>query len=317
MDKPKATPKDFFLWAGAVITLYIGVFNYIALVWDYINYSFPNPLAYYYSDPYQSGISFEMATLIVIVPTFLLLMWVIRRDIARDATRSEIWVRRWALFLTLFVAGATIVGDLITVLYTFLNGTDLTTAFLLKALVVLLVASLGFMHFMADLWGYWTQYPARNRYVVIATAVLVVGTIVAGFFIVGTPGQARMARLDTQRVYDLQNIQSQVLSYWQRTNKLPVNLAELNDPLYGFVLPKDPQTQQDYGYRITKPPYTFEVCANFDAASSGRETTYPSKYPISEYSGGENWQHVGGGAQTCFERTINPAIHTLKTPPLY
>ena len=198
MDKPKTTPKDFFLWAGAMFALYVGVFNYIALLWDYIDHSFPNVFAngYYdylsYADPYQSGISWEMASLIVLTPTLLVIMSFIRKDIARDATRSEVWVRRWALFLTLFVAGATAVGDLIYVLYTFLNGTDLTTAFLLKASVVLLVTALVFMHFLADLRGYWTQHLKRSRYVVLGTLVLVVISIGAGFFIVGTPGQARL-----------------------------------------------------------------------------------------------------------------------------
>jgi hypothetical protein len=211
MDKAKATPKDFFLWVGAMAALYVGVFNYIALLWDYINYALPNPLLnnnYSYSDPYQAGISWEMASLIVLTPTFLGLMWLVRKDIIKDPSRSEVWVRRWALFLTLFAAGATVVGDLIYILYTFLNGSDMTTAFLLKALVVLLVAAVGFMHFLADLWGYWAQYPARNRYVAIGTFVLVAISIVSGFFIVGTPGQARLYRFDEQKINDLGTIHS-------------------------------------------------------------------------------------------------------------
>ena len=88
-----------------MVALYVGVFNFIALLWDYINYAIPDPLQYnYYANPYDSGISFEMAALIVLVPVFLALMWLIRRDIARDQSRKDIWIRRWALFLTLFAA---------------------------------------------------------------------------------------------------------------------------------------------------------------------------------------------------------------------
>src|SRR5206468_2266860 len=104
------TPKDFFLWVGAMIALYVAVFNYIALVWDYIDYAFPDPLRYYV-DPYQSGISWEMATLIVLSPLFLVLMWFIHREIKRDHSRAGTWVRRWALFLTLFIAAVTIAVD--------------------------------------------------------------------------------------------------------------------------------------------------------------------------------------------------------------
>src|SRR3989344_1780112 len=164
MDKPKTTPKDFFLWAGAMVTLYAGVISFITLLFNYINYSFPDPLRYY-SDPYSSSIPYAMASLIVLTPVFMVLMRIIRRNISADASRGEIWVRRWALFLTVFVAGATIVVDLIVLLTTFLSGESLTAAFMLKVLVVLLVAGAGFMHFLADLRGYWIKEPAKARMV--------------------------------------------------------------------------------------------------------------------------------------------------------
>src|SRR3989344_410312 len=155
MDKPKVTPKDFVLWFGAMAALYGGVVSFISLLFEYIDTAFPNPVTdpYYYYDPYFSSISYEMASLIVLTPVFLVLMRFIRRSIAEDPSRNEIWVRRWALFLTLFLAGATMVIDLIVLLHTYLQGEDLTTGFLLKVLTVLLVAGLGFMHFMADIRG--------------------------------------------------------------------------------------------------------------------------------------------------------------------
>src|SRR3989344_4460583 len=203
MDKPKITAKDFFLWAGAMVAFYWSVIAYIFLVFEYINYSFPNALAYYPADPYQSGISYQMASIIVLLPLYMFLMHLIRADIARDVSRNEIWVRRWALILTLFVAGIAIAVDLITLLTTFLNGEELTTAFLLKVLVILLVAAGVFMHFSADLKGYWERFPARRRSVGYGVAVLALVTIIAGFFIVGTPAEARLARFDAQKVSNL------------------------------------------------------------------------------------------------------------------
>src|SRR3990167_5964104 len=120
MDKPKTTAKDFFLWAGVLVSFYWTVIAYTFLVFDYINYTFPNQLAYYPADPYQSGISYKMASVIVLLPVYMLLMWLIRKDIASDPSRKDIWVRRWALIITLFVAGIAIAGDLIALLTTFL-----------------------------------------------------------------------------------------------------------------------------------------------------------------------------------------------------
>src|SRR3989344_4349456 len=153
MEKPKTTPKDFFLWAGAMVTFYWSVIATIFLIFNYIDYTFPNALAYLPADPYQSGISYQMASIIVLLPLYMLLMRLIHGDAVRDSSRNEIWVRRWALILTLFVAGVAIAADLITLLTTFLSGEALTAAFLLKVLVIFLIAAGVFMHFIADLRG--------------------------------------------------------------------------------------------------------------------------------------------------------------------
>src|SRR3989344_1763698 len=112
MDKSKATPKDFFLWAGAVVSLYAGIVSFITLLFEYIDQVFRDTALDYYYDPYAGGVAYAMASLIVLAPVFLILMRIIRRSIVADPSRGEVWVRRWALFLVLFVAGASIVIDL-------------------------------------------------------------------------------------------------------------------------------------------------------------------------------------------------------------
>src|SRR3989344_2618315 len=273
MDKPKITAKDFFLWAGAIVAFYWSVIAFILLTFDYINYAFPNTLAYYPVDPYQSGISYEMASVIVLLPIYMLLMWLIHKDIANDPSRKEIWVRRWALILTLFVAGVAIAVDLIMLLTTFLNGEALTIAFLLKVLIIFLIAAGVFMHFIADLKGYWDTFPERRNWVRIGVAVLAVATIVAGFFIVGTPAQARLARFDAEKVSDLQDIQYRVTSYYQAKQKLPAKLDELANALNYGPLPTNPQTGETYVYQAIGA-LSFKLCATFNAQSRGNQNTY-------------------------------------------
>ena len=315
MDKPKTTAKDFFLWAGAMVTFYWSVIAFILLTFDYINYTFPNVLSYYPADPYQSGISYEMASVIVLLPIYMLLMWLIRRDAFADASKKEIWVRRWAIILTLFVAGIAVAADLITLLTTFLSGEALTTAFLLKVLIVFLVAVGVFLHFIADLKGYWDAFPLRKRYVVIGVAVLALATIVAGFFIVGTPAEARLARFDAEKVSDLQNIQSQVVYYWQAKQKLPATITDLENSLAYGPLPLDAQTGESYAYQATGA-LSFKLCADFNAESRTNIDYAETRAVVSPLEGAkgmmpqDNWQH--GAGQVCFERTIDPAFY----PPL-
>ena len=305
----RATPKDFFLWAGAMVALYVGTFSFIALLFDYINYVFPDPALQYYSyDPYQGSISYEMASLIVLAPVLLVLMRVIRRSMQTDPTRREIWVRRWALFLTLFVAGITIVVDLIVLINTFLQGEELSTRFLLKVLIVLLVMGAGFLHFMSDLWGYWDRKPQYAKQVSWAVGLLVVLTIAAGFVIIGSPRTQRLYRLDENRIQDLQQIQSQIVYYWQQKGSLPAQLTDLNDSLSYFSMPTDPETGAMYEYKRNSP-LDFSLCATFSAPNHLASDMMQPVY--SDLPAPEKWQHSAG--HVCFDRSIDPQLYSPTT----
>lgn len=315
-NAPKITAKDFFLWAGAMVTLYWSVFAFVTLIFDYLNYAFPDALPQYgYSS--SISVSYEMASLVVLFPVFLALMRLIRNDIAHDSSRGQIWVRRWALVLTLFLAGVALAGALITLVMYFFNG-DVTLRFLLKVLVVFLVAGGVFLHFLADMRGYYERNPDKSRLMTWATGVLVLVSIVAGFFIVGTPWQAREYRFDEQKVSDLQNIQFQIVNYWQAKQTLPAALTDLGDPISGSYIPLDAQTGQPYEYSATGAR-SFELCATFNAPSreSPASRAVPALIGPEPYGKGgiaENWQHEEG--RTCFTRTIDPDLYPpYKTSP--
>ncbi len=305
---PKVTPKDFFLWFGVVIGLYGSTIALLTLLFQYINYAFPDPLEYSYVEPYSGGIRFAMASLIVLVPVTLYLMRLIRKDIAAVAEKSELWIRRWALVLTVFIAGITVVVDLITLINYFLGG-DLTTRFLMKVSVVFLVAGALLLHFIADIRGYWIQNPTRARLVGYAAAVLILASIIAGFFIMGTPGQVRLYRYDDQKVQDLQNIQWQIVNYWQQKQMLPKALGDLEDPISGYLVPQDPQSGDAYSYTLGEG-ITFTLCATFNAESQNMNTSRP----MIEKGLSENWEH--GVGKQCFERTIDPERYPAFDKPV-
>jgi hypothetical protein len=297
----KVTPKDFFLWAGAMVAAYGSVIAFITLLFQYINHVYPDPLqSMYFAMPYSGPMRAAMACLIVLVPVAVLLMRLIRRDIQKDRSKADLWVRRWALVLTIFVAGTAVVIDLITLVNYFLGG-DLTTRFLLKVIVLLLVAGASFLHFFADLRGYWMKHPERARMVAWGVTAVVVLTILAGFVIMGSPAQVRLYRFDEQKVNDLQTIQWEIVNYWQQKEALPNTFAELEDPLKGWTAPQDPQGQ---AYRYEKTgDMSFKLCATFNAESAAARSS--QAMPIREYGMIEgNFDH--GIGEVCFDRTIDP-----------
>jgi hypothetical protein len=299
-DKPKTTARDFFLWLGAMVSLYVSAVSLIALVFQYINYAFPDELQYYV-DPYSGTIRFAIASLIVLFPMFLYLMKHINRDMEKHPEKKDIWIRRWLIYITLFVAGATLAGDLITLINYFLGG-DITTRFVLKVVTVFVVIGAIFVYQLYSLRDYWSEHTAKARALGIGAGVAVLATIVGGFFIIGSPQYQRDLRMDQERLRDLQRIQGQVVDYWRETERLPENLEALEDPIVGFTAPTDPETNDPYEYSTTGE-LTFELCATFEQPSN-EQIRQPQIVAPGMTAGDENWSHDAG--RTCFERTIDP-----------
>jgi hypothetical protein len=135
--KPKTTPKDFFLWLGAMVALYISAVSFILLSHQYIDIWFPNEMIMY-GDPYSGPIRFAIASLLVMFPLFVWLLRMIHQDIRKVPEKKEIWVRRWLVFVTLFIAGLVMAIDIIILINSYLQG-DLSIRFALKAGVVFAV----------------------------------------------------------------------------------------------------------------------------------------------------------------------------------
>lgn len=311
----KTSAKDFFLHLGAIVALYAVAISFVNLLFTVINKAYPAVNQYYYGyfyggyNPYD--ISLPVATLIIVFPIFLLLSWLLEKSYAADMSKKEIWVRRWLIYITLFVAGIIFVGDLVTVLYKFLSGEDFTIAFALKALTVLGVTGFVFGYYLQNVLNKLTP---RSRMVWrISSLLVIIASIIVGFSVIGSPRTQRLIRYDNQKVNDLQMIQGQVLSYWQRKGVIPNSLSETNDELSGFRIPNDPQTNDPYEYTKTGNN-SFQLCATFNKEpiklpAGGRDISIamPAEMGI---SGPVNYWDHGVGKQ-CFDREIDPSLYPV------
>src|SRR5690349_8127331 len=135
---PKSTPKDVFLHLLLFVSLYASAVTAMALLFQYINLWFPQPQTDYYAG-ILSTIRYSASFLIVAFPVYMVLTWLTAKDFMADPARKEIRIRKWLIYLTLFVAALTVMGDLVTLVYNLLSG-EFTIRFVLKVLVVFLVA---------------------------------------------------------------------------------------------------------------------------------------------------------------------------------
>lgn len=286
-----------------MVALYSGAIALINLVFTIVDHIFPNPNFYggYY---YTSPISWPVAILIIVYPLYILLSWLLNKEYRVTPEKRTLPIRKWLLYFTLFVSGAVIACDLVFLLYRFLSGEIVTIGFVLKVVVTFIVAGAIFTYYISDLRD--TTRANRNKMYAIALGVVILGLIVWGFAIFGSPIKQRMLRADSQKISDLQSIQWQIVNYWQQKQVLPASLEALNDPISSFMVPVDGETGLPYGYRKVDDR-KFELCADFNLENSSQmeSMAYPKELGMGREN--DNWKH--GARRTCFERVIDPELY--------
>ena len=302
-QKPKGNAKDFFLNLGAIIALGMTAGYLLNLLFTIINKAYPSitPSYSYYG---SYSISWPVATLIIFFPVYILLMWLLEKGYRVEPERRNVGVRKWLTYLTLFFAGLTVAGDLVTVIYYFIDGQELTTGFLMKVAVVLVIAVAIFFYYISDVMG---KLNSMSRKVWAgASFVVILGCIIWGFSVLGSPRTQQLIKYDEQKVNDLQNINNAVTSYYSTKGTLPKTLNDLGGGNY-YITQVDAQTQKSYEYQTTGV-VTYNLCADFNKATPdyGKPNMYMR--PIGYIS----WTHPAG--HYCFEQTINPNTYTKGAP---
>jgi len=304
-SKPKVTPKDFFLWAGAMVALYFSIGSFIALSFEYIErlVGIGSLVGY---NPYSGGLRFAIASLLVLFPVYIILTRLLNSDIRAHSEKKEIWVRKWLVFLTVFGAAVALIIDLIVLVNTFLSGEELTAAFLLKVLTVFVVFGGTFYYYVQDIRGVWERNEKGSKMIGFVVSAILLLAIIGGFFIMGSPATQRKYSYDEQRINNLRNIQSQVTEYYRTTERLPASLEEVVDPLVGSYIENDPETGESYEYTPTGS-LTFEICATFSLPfpEIKDSVTNQTDWRIQDLRRTKvDWDHEAG--RTCFDREVDP-----------
>jgi hypothetical protein len=220
----------------------------------------------------------------------------LRKDYTAHPEKLSIWIRKWLVYFTLFVAALIIIGDIVFLFNSFLDG-ELTSRFFLKITAVLLIAGSIFGYYFWDIRQEEVEHSKKAKYLVYGVIAAFIISIVGGVVIAGSPQKQRALGLDRQRVQELQQIENAIVTYWRQKDTLPESLDPIDETVgfYGDIT--DPETTERYTYRITGD-LSFELCAEFDLSSNedpgfnDRETS--------------RWRHDAGEA--CFTRTIDPDI---------
>lgn len=302
----KVTTLEVVVNLFSFILLSIVAFALGALYFEVIDKYFPDAIndnskssySYTRSSSVSSDIvHYSIAALVIGFPLlfFALRFWF--RKFRKDSGKVESRLTKWITYLVLLVASVTIVGDLIAIVYTFLQG-EISARFFLKALIILVIAGsiFGFYFFERKYVQYKKAiHPLLFRSYVVGVGSMVLVGIILGFVVAGSPAMERKRTLDDKREQNLSQIESCIDSYTYQFKKLPDSLDDLTKASLGYIscpddVLTDPETGQFYEYEIinASSPYyeentiqasrkgTYKLCATF--ALSSEESSENGRY---------------------------------------
>ncbi len=308
--KPYLQAREAFLYLISFIALYTSAFSFGSLIFSFIDRAFPDPVGFSFFS--SQGLTLPLASVLVAFPLYLFMTWRLEKAAAQDPERRESRIGKWLTYLTLVVAAALMVGDLIAILTRLLGG-EITIRFVLKAFAMLAITGSVFGYYLWNLQREEREKAKpgekpKARVIsvglklfsgfVIACVVLAAGY---GFTLVGSPAQRRLIQFDERRASDLQSISFAIDAYWQRNKQLPSSFQDLGDQRYYYIQSvQDPKTGAPYEYRILGD-VAYELCAVFETDSTELEHRERFPKPFSEKA----WDHEIG--RTCFEIEVQKA----------
>ena len=153
VPRPRASlsAREAFAYLVLFSTLYFFAWNLGSLLFQLIKYALPDP-----ADPdwqllrLSGGIRWAISALVIAFPVFAFAAHRVSRDVDKHPIKRLSPVRRWLTYLTLFVAATVLIGDLTALVYNLLSG-ELSLRFVLKVLVVGVIAGTVFSYYLWDL----------------------------------------------------------------------------------------------------------------------------------------------------------------------
>lgn len=289
--------KDAFLYLLSFSTLATWSGALGSMLFQFIDYWIPDRVSPHMVYNLRSMVTWQMASIAVAFPIYLLLTRLIFREAASGPERLQSGVRKWLTYIALLGTAGAVICDLIWFLDYFLTG-ELTLRFVLKSATVMAICSGIFAYYIGSLrWSRSTDVSRERRRNLVfgaAATIAVVTAFCIGMGVAGTPSVQRRFEADRKRVGDLQNLASAVkLWHDQRQHgnsdaAIPATLAELGTQQRGLRL-ADPETNTPYEYR-QQSGNRYELCATFVAEAAGDR--YTNAYTP------QFWNH--GKGRTCF-----------------
>ena len=315
MDSPNTANKAYgakllFWYLRAFFAMGLCASATVTIWYQFVNKWFPLQILPFggVNRPYSDwAVIWGISTLLIVGPLLFVVAAMLREAIKRNEVELHRGVRQWVSYVFLFIVVTVIVSDLVTAVYYVVNG-DYSTRFFLKVFIVLTISGSLFSYLWLDIRSEdGLAGSALPRKMGIASAVVMLTSLIGGFTVIDSPWLARAKAFDNQRASDIWQLQGGVQNYFNRYLRAPESLEELREEgMIRIYALQDPGTGEPYEFRVvdeqnppTRPrPITYEICAIF--TTDNRDEEQESYRPRGPF--GSSFLH--GAERTCFEQSI-------------
>ncbi len=189
------TARHFVLQLGSLASLYLSLSFLLVLIFGVINLAFPDATnGYWEIESAHQGVRIGFAMVIVFFPTYLILTRTVNKLRRTETSGAYLSLTKWLVYLSLLVGGGVLLGDLVTVIMTFLEG-EITQRFILKAAAVFVVIGAAFHYYILDARGFWLKNEAKSVQFAYGAIAVVIASLAYGFTSIEAP---------TEVLYDIE-----------------------------------------------------------------------------------------------------------------
>lgn len=276
------SPNFAFWYLLSLVALVFVSFSVGAIVFQIIN----KYVADVVTNVYESRVSMELlkfaiSALIVATPLYFWMQSLIAKNLKSGELDKEMGVRKWLTYFILLIAAVVVLGYLIAVINSLLDG-EIKAKFILKTLTVIAIATIVFSFYFYDIKR---ENVTQGKDKLITTylfgsLLIIIAALSFAFLVIESPKEARNRRIDRQVIDNFYNINSAVDNYYVANKKLPENLQMLlaidNNSLLESQL-VNPLSKKNIEYKLVSD-VQYDLCTDFLTDSTKDEYRTQWKY---------------------------------------
>jgi hypothetical protein len=233
------------------------------------------------------------STLLISTPIYYICSHLLFKNIKKQELSLESSLRKWLIYLILFVTSIVMLVWLVSILNSFLNG-EMTIKFILKALTALVISAMIFSYYLYNIKQKTVKKRDKIKLIFfIVSLLLVVFALTLAIVHMESPQTTRDKKADENTLRNFDTINMNVNMYYNNNEELPESLEQLKGDSNLNSYPNNSISLKDIEYnKLSETEY--ELCADF------RTSNLDDKYNNLRY--GSNRIHDSG--YECLEQEI-------------